>query len=134
MGIKKKAPHRGILPEIFNHSIIPPQKYTLDRMVREKVSDTITRQFLMGVETMLVKWTLKKGAHIPLHFHRSEQISWITEGKIKVKSQGKTFIVKRGEVIVFPPFTPHEFIVLEDTINIDLVAPIRLDWLTETKK
>lgn len=125
----KKSPG-GILPEISSHYTALPQCYDFDAAIKEPLSDKIIRQFVMGAETMLVKWTLKKGAVIPLHFHRNEQITWIVKGKVRIKSQGKTFIVKAGEVIIFPAFAPHEFLALEDTIDIDFFSPIRADWLT----
>ncbi len=125
----KKA--RGIIPEISNHYAAMPHCFDFDQSPKEKMSEKIARQFVMGGESMLVKWILKKGAVIPLHFHENEQITWITEGKVEVHSQGKKFIIKAGEVIVFPPLVPHEFLALEDTIDIDIFAPVRMDWLTK---
>ncbi len=102
----------------------------LDAVSKEKLSDKITRQYVMGSQSMLVKWTLKKGAVISLHFHPSEQITWITKGSVKVLSQGKQFIVKAGEILIIPPYAPHEFYALEDTI--DFFSPVREDWLNNT--
>ena len=81
---------------------------------------------------MLVKWILKKGAEVPLHHHVNEQITWITQGSVRIYSQGKEFIVKAGEVIVFPPHVPHEFLALEDTIDIDFFTPVREDWINQS--
>lgn len=121
---------KGIIDQIFNHYTAMPHFFNFEKSVKEKISEKIARQFVMGGESMLVKWILKKGAVIPLHFHENEQITWITEGKAEVHSQGRKFIVKAGEVIVFPPLVPHEFLALEDTIDIDIFAPVRMDWLT----
>ena len=74
----------------------------------------------------------KKGAVIPLHFHPNEQVTWITEGAAQVQSQGKTFVIKAGEVMIFPAYVPHEFVMLEDTIDIDFFAPVREDWLANS--
>lgn len=67
-----------------------------------------------------------------MHFHPNEQITWITQGAVKVLSQGKEFIVKPGDVLIIPPNVPHEFIALEDTIDIDFFTPVREDWLNNT--
>ncbi len=120
----------GKIPAIFDHYTALPQQYDFENSPIEVLSDKISRQFVMGGQTMLVKWIFKKGAVVPLHFHPNEQITWITEGSAQVKSQGKTFIVKTGDVIIFPPFAPHEFVILEDTIDMDIFSPVRLDWLT----
>lgn len=121
---------KGMISQISDHYAAMPHFFNFEKSVKEKMSDKIARQFVMGGESMLVKWILKKGAVIPLHFHENEQITWITEGKVEVYSQGKKFIIKAGEVIVFPPLVPHQFLALEDTIDIDIFAPVRMDWLT----
>ena len=118
--------------EISKHYAALPNLYELDSVSKEVLSDKITRQYIMGSQTMLVKWTLKKDALIPLHFHPNEQVTWITKGSAKVTSQGKVFIVKAGDVFIIPPFVPHEFLALEDTIDIDFFTPVRADWLNNS--
>lgn len=118
--------------EISKHYSALPNLYQLDDSSKEQVSDKITRQYVMGSQSMLVKWTLKKGATIPLHFHPNEQITWITKGSVRVMSQGKEFIVKAGGVLIIPPNVPHEFLALEDTTDIDFFNPVREDWLNNT--
>lgn len=129
--ISKNANSEGLIPNISNHYAALPCLYDFDNIAEEKLSDTITRQFVMGSHSMVVKWTFKKGAVIPLHFHPNEQITWIISGLVQVKSQGKTFLLKEGSVIVFPAYVPHEFVMLEDTIDIDFFTPVRNDWLTQ---
>lgn len=116
--------------QIADHYGALPVQYGLDQVKKEQLSDKITRQYLMGSQSMIVKWTLKKGAVISKHFHSNEQITWITQGSVKVVSQGKTFILKAGDVLIIPPYVPHEFFALEDTIDIDFFTPVRQDWLT----
>ena len=129
---KGKNPSEGVVPIISNHYNALPQLYNFDGVVEEKLSDKISRQFVMGANTMLVKWTFKKGAVVPLHFHPNEQVTWIIKGVAEVSSQGKIFIVKSGEVVIFPPYVPHKFVMLEDTIDIDFFTPVRGDWLTNS--
>lgn len=115
--------------EIAKHYAALPNQYNFDGISKEKINDKITRQYIMGSESMIVKWTLTKDAVIPLHFHPNEQITWITQGSVRVLSQGKEFIVKAGGVLIIPPNVPHEFHALEDTIDIDYFTPARQDWL-----
>jgi hypothetical protein len=37
-----------------------------------------------------------------------------------------------GDIMIIPPNVPHEFTYLEDTIDIDIFAPGRQDWLDGT--
>ncbi|HEV2613578.1 MAG TPA: cupin domain-containing protein [Gammaproteobacteria bacterium] len=122
----------GVIPHIFDHYKAMPIVYDFDNMPIEKLSDKVSRQYIYSGQSMLVKWILKKGAEVPLHHHVNEQISWITQGSVRIYSQGKEFIVKAGGVIVFPPHVPHEFLALEDTINIDFFTPVREDWINQS--
>jgi len=117
--------------EISKHYAALPSLYQLDDTVKEVMSDKITRQYIMGAQSMIVKWTLLKGAFITMQIHQSEQITWITKGSVKVLSQGKVFTVKAGGVIIIPPNVPHEFTALEDTIDIDFFSPEREDWINK---
>ena len=125
-----KAP--GVIPHIFDHYKAMPIFYDFDNMPIEKLTDKISRQYIYSGQSMLVKWILKKGAEVPLHHHVNEQITWITQGSVRIYSQGKEFVVKAGEVIVFPPHVPHEFLALEDTIDIDFFTPVREDWINQS--
>jgi len=127
--IVSDAPGRGIQPDVSGHSATLPALYQLDRQPIEQVSPLVQRQYLAGAQSTFVKWTVKKGGVFPLHHHASEQITWITEGRCEVYSQGKKFIMTSGTVIVIPPNTPHEFVCTEDTIDIDFFSPQRQDWI-----
>ncbi len=117
--------------EMAKHYTALPNLYEFETITKEQWSDKVVRQYLMGSQSMLVKWTLKKDAIIPMQLHASEQITWITQGSVKVLSQGKVYIVKAGGVLVIPPYVPHEFHALEDTIDIDFFTPVREDWLNK---
>jgi quercetin dioxygenase-like cupin family protein len=123
------APGRGIQPGVSGHSGILPSLYLLDAQPIEQISPLVQRQMLNGTQSTLVKWTVKKGGVFPLHHHSNEQITWITEGRCEVYSQGKKFVMTAGTVLVIPPNTPHEFVCTEDTIDIDFFAPQRQDWI-----
>lgn len=128
-----ETPVKNKAIEISKHYAALPALYQLDNTVKEKISDKITRQYIMGAQSMIVKWTLLKGAFIPMQIHQAEQITWITQGSVKVLSQGKEYIVKAGGVIIIPPNVPHEFTALEDTIDIDFFSPEREDWINSIK-
>lgn len=127
-----KSTTKGIIPHISDHYHALPTFYNFDNMPIEELTDKISRQYIYSGQSMLVKWMFKKGAEVPIHHHVNEQITWITEGLVLVYSQGKEFTVKAGEVIVFPPHVPHEFLALEDTIDIDFFTPVREDWIMQS--
>jgi quercetin dioxygenase-like cupin family protein len=100
----------------------------------EQLNPLLTRQFVTGTEAMFARIVLKKGALVPRHHHPNEQITYITEGALLflLGDEGSTVekIVRPGEVLVIPANLPHSAEALEDTIDFDIFAPPRQDWIT----
>jgi quercetin dioxygenase-like cupin family protein len=126
------APGQGIVPGISPHLAGEAQLFHLDAQPMEKVNDLLSRQYLYGTNSTFVKWTAKKGAVVALTHHINEQITWITEGLAEVYSQGRRYLMKAGDIMIIPPNVPHEFRFLADSIDIDIFAPGRQDWIDGT--
>lgn len=122
------APGLGIIPNVSGHTAAVPTLYDLDAQPVEQISPLIRRQYLNGVQSTIVKWTVKAGGVFPLHHHANEQITWITQGRCEVFSQEKKYVLTAGSVLIIPPNVPHEFRCTEDSIDIDFFAPGRQDW------
>jgi quercetin dioxygenase-like cupin family protein len=104
----------------------------------EPLNPQIGRQFIVGTGTMLARVLLSKGAHVPLHSHVNEQITYILEGTLKFilhepgASSTREVTVHAGEVLCIPPSVPHEAFALEDTVDLDIFNPPRQDWIDGT--
>jgi quercetin dioxygenase-like cupin family protein len=100
----------------------------------EQLNPLLIRQFVTGTEAMFARLELKRGCIVPLHHHPSEQISYITQGALRflLGEEGSTIekIVRAGEVLVIPGNLPHSAEALEDTIDFDIFAPPRQDWIS----
>jgi len=81
---------------------------------------------------MMARVLLKKGAHVPLHQHHNEQLTYILEGALKFAIDGREIVVHAGEVLAIPPHMPHEAWALEETVDLDIFMPPREDWLSGT--
>jgi unsaturated pyranuronate lyase len=99
---------------------------------REALNPLIDREMLVGEKVMLARVLMKKGAHVPLHHHHNEQLTYILEGALKFAIDGKEVVVRAGEVLCIPPDMPHEAWALEDTVDLDIFDPPREDWLNKT--
>jgi quercetin dioxygenase-like cupin family protein len=95
----------------------------------EPMNPLVTRQYLVGANTMLARLVLKKGAHVPTHHHFHEQISHVVEGALEFRIDGKKIIVRTGEILCIPPHRPHEVVALEDSVALDIFNPPRQDWI-----
>ncbi|HEX3117694.1 MAG TPA: cupin domain-containing protein [Candidatus Acidoferrum sp.] len=99
---------------------------------REKLNPLIDREMVVGNQVMLARVLMKKGAHVPLHQHHNEQVTYILEGALKFAIDGKEVVVRAGEVLCIPPNMPHEAWALEETVDLDVFNPPRADWLNKT--
>jgi quercetin dioxygenase-like cupin family protein len=99
---------------------------------REKLNPLIDREMVVGDQVMLARVLMKKGAHVPLHHHHNEQVTYILEGALKFAIDGKEIVVRAGEVLCIPSNMPHEAWALEETIDLDVFNPPREDWLNKT--
>ena len=95
----------------------------------EQLNSLMTRQYVVGANTMLARLVLKKGAHVPLHNHMNEQISHVIAGSLTFLLEGKEVTMRAGEVLCIPPHVPHEVIALEDSVAMDIFNPPRQDWI-----
>jgi unsaturated pyranuronate lyase len=95
----------------------------------EKLSDTLSRQMISGANVTVSQIFLKRGAVVPRHFHVNEQCSWILSGALRFVFDDHAVDVAAGEVLMIPPNAPHSAIALEDTVDVDIFAPRREDWI-----
>jgi quercetin dioxygenase-like cupin family protein len=100
-----------------------------DAVPLETMSDVISRRVFSGEKAMVAQVYLKKDAVVPLHQHESEQITYIMEGALKFELEGREVTVRKGELLLIPSNVPHRAVALEDTLDLDIFAPIRQDWL-----
>ena len=77
------------------------QTASLGRDCARTADPLTTRQYVVGANTMLARLVLKKGAHVPLHSHMNEQISHVVEGKLEFLIEGKSVIVRAGEIFCY---------------------------------
>ena len=103
---------------------------TWESVPLEVMSDMISRKVISGDKAMVAQVFLKKGAVVPEHHHESEQITYILEGALKFQIEGKEVVVRKGEVLTIPSNVPHRAVAMEDTLDLDIFSPIRVDWLT----
>ena len=98
----------------------------------EDVNPLFQRQFVVGQEIMLARVLLKKGCIVPEHSHHNEQLTYILEGALKFWIDGKEIIVNAGETLCIPSNLPHKAEALSDTVDLDVFAPPRADWISKT--
>src|ERR1700719_5985 len=105
------------------------EKSSWKTMEIEQLNDKLSRQMISGENATISQLLLKRGAVVPRHSHVNEQYSWIISGKLKFVFDDREIMVGAGEFLLIPPNVPHSAIAEEDTVDIDIFAPRREDWI-----
>lgn len=105
------------------------EKLSWKKIEIEKLSDKLTRQMISGENATISQLVLKKGAAVPRHSHMNEQYSWIISGALKFVFDDREILVGEGEILLIPANVAHSAVALEDTVDVDIFAPRREDWI-----
>jgi len=103
-----------------------------DDLPKEPLKEDLSRRLISTDRMMLAQVFLEKGAVVPLHSHENEQLTYILEGTLRFwlgEDQSETVDVAAGEVLHIPSWVPHKAEALETTLDVDIFAPPRQDWL-----
>jgi quercetin dioxygenase-like cupin family protein len=103
--------------------------FNWEEVNEEKLNELLTRRYISGEKITLARLFLKKGCVVPMHIHENEQMSTVFSGALKFNVAGREVIVRAGETLQIPPFTPHSAEAIEDTDALDAFTPIRRDWI-----
>ena len=108
------------------------QLFSWEDVKTEVMNTNLKRKVITGEKAMVAQVFIAKGGVVPEHHHESEQLTYIMEGALEFELEGQTVVVRKGEVLHIPSNVPHRAVALEDTLDLDIFSPIRLDWLDGT--
>jgi quercetin dioxygenase-like cupin family protein len=106
------------------------EHYTWADLDKEVLNERIWRKVISGDKAMVAQVFIAKGGVVPEHRHESEQLTYILEGALEFEIDGRKIVVAAGQVLRIPSNVPHRAVALEDTLDLDIFSPIRIDWLT----
>lgn len=95
----------------------------------EQLNEKLSRQMISGENATISQLLLKKGATVPRHSHMNEQYSWIISGALNFVFDDREILVGAGEILLIPANVAHSAVALEDTVDVDIFAPRREDWI-----
>jgi len=95
-----------------------------------EVCPGIRRKTLVyGENTLLTEFTLAQGADLPRHDHAQEQTGYLVSGHIILTIGDEDHDVTPGGSWSIPGGVGHKAKVLEDSVAIEVFAPVRSDYL-----
>jgi quercetin dioxygenase-like cupin family protein len=82
-----------------------------------------------GDQTLMVEFRLAAGADLPEHRHPHEQTGYLVAGRIDLTIGDQTYAVRPGGSWCIPGDVPHRACAHEDSIAVEVFAPVREDYL-----
>jgi len=115
-------------------------KYSWSAVPLEQLNPTLSRRVVTGKEMMIAHVYLKAGSIVPKHHHVNEQVTYILQGALRfwlgdqvdTQNEADSTPVAAGAVLVIPSDVAHRAVAMEDTLDVDVFAPPRADWLSGT--
>ena len=108
---------------------MPATLHRWDEIALEKITELMSQKIVAGANQMLAQTYLKQGALVPMHAHPNEQMTYVLQGALKFRVGEEEITVREGEVLHIPANVRHQAEALDDTFQLDIYSPPRLEWL-----
>ena len=95
----------------------------------EQLNPLVARQALHTERMTVAHLHLRKGALVPRHSHPNEQITMLEKGRLRFRFDAEERTLDAGQMMQIPGGLPHSVEALEDSVALDLFAPVREDWI-----
>jgi quercetin dioxygenase-like cupin family protein len=82
-----------------------------------------------GARTLMTEFILEQGSVLPLHSHPHEQTGYLVKGHIRLRIGEQEHEVGAGDSWCIPSGVVHGAQSLEDSIAVEVFAPVREDYL-----
>jgi len=96
---------------------------------KEQLNPDCARQVIHADRVTIARLYLRAGAVVPRHSHENEQVTVLESGRLKFIFDDREEIIVGGQCMQIPSNAPHRVDALEDSVAMDVFAPVRADWL-----
>lgn len=84
------------------------QVYSWSEIPTSEVRPGARGKTIKGQKASISYFEMDPGVEAPLHDHDNEQINYVLEGELEFSSGDETVTLKAGQVVIFPPWEPHQ--------------------------
>jgi mannose-6-phosphate isomerase-like protein (cupin superfamily) len=89
----------------------------------ESLERDITMRSVVAATVRLVRLEIREGIKSPYHKHADEEVYLLVEGQVRITVGDDTFTISSSDVVVIPPFVPHQLEALVDSVIMEVGAP-----------
>ncbi len=104
--------------------------YDWDRMKAEEITELYQRKVAIGESITVARVEVKEGAITQPHSHENEEMILVLKGTWRFHLPSGDVTLVPNQMLWIPSGVEHSSEVLEDTVALDICAPIRPDWLS----
>ena len=96
---------------------------------KEMVEGVHLSTLVHGEKTLMGQFEIAKGAEVPMHSHPHEQTGFMVSGRLRFKVEDEVMEVATGDSWCIPGGVEHGVEALEESVVIEVFAPVREDYL-----
>ena len=100
-----------------------------DNIEAQEVTDLYQRKVAIGESLTVARVEVKQGAITHAHSHENEEMIMVLEGCWRFKLPSGEVTLVANQMLTIPRGVEHSSEVLEDTVALDICAPVRSDWV-----
>jgi quercetin dioxygenase-like cupin family protein len=82
-----------------------------------------------GEKTLMAEFRLDRGSLLPAHAHPHEQTGYLVSGKMRLRVGTVEQVIEPGDSWMIPGGTEHGADILENSVAVEVFAPVREDYL-----
>lgn len=104
--------------------------YKVADITPKKIHEGCLTRLVAGQNALISFLRIEPHTLFPIHQHPNEQLMIVVEGEIEEIVEGKSHLLKKGNVIILPPNIEHGGRTLDVPCEIiDIFSPPREDYL-----
>jgi quercetin dioxygenase-like cupin family protein len=103
--------------------------YNIHELPISALIEGYTAQFIHTASATYSHVKVVAGAHLPLHQHVHEQVSYVLAGEFELTVAGVAHKLVPNQVFVIPSNTPHSGLAITDCFILDVFTPRREDYV-----
>jgi quercetin dioxygenase-like cupin family protein len=100
-----------------------------DGVFTEILDGISIKTLVHGTGTLMTEFRLQQGSALPDHQHPQEQTGYLISGRIRLRIGGQAREMVPGDSWCISGGTLHGAEILEDSVALEVFAPLREDYL-----
>ncbi len=100
----------------------------LDTIPSKEIMPGFHGKLVHAEKLSIAYWTVDKGAEVPEHSHKNEQVMQVLEGSFELTVNQKTTVYGPGDVVIISPHATHSGKALSACKLMDVFSPVREEY------